>query len=258
MIVIGRPLLGIPFTVTTTAPLVAPDGTVAVIEDELQPLMVVAFVPLNETAPEPWVEPKLAPEIVTVPPTAAVVGVMPVTIGACETVNGTPLLETPSTVTTTFPMLAPLGTATSIDVSPHIVGLPATPLNVTVPGREPKPVPEITTVVPTGPEVGERVVMPGVRVSVVEPFTVPTAAWMVVSPSSRPVAKPADEILATVVAEDVHVALAVRLLLLPSEKVPVAVNCTVAPTGKDAFGGVSEIDVSAITFWVSTDDELLT
>jgi hypothetical protein len=48
------------------------------------------------------------------------------------TVNATPLLATPPTVTTTFPVVAPVGTGTVILVALQLVGLPVVPLNVTV------------------------------------------------------------------------------------------------------------------------------
>lgn len=67
------PLLAVPFTVTTTLPVVAPGGTVTTIEDGLQPF-AVATVPLNDTELPSWSAPKLAPEIVTDEPTAAPVG----------------------------------------------------------------------------------------------------------------------------------------------------------------------------------------
>lgn len=71
------------------------------------------------------------------------------------TVNSTPLLETlPEDVTTTLPVVAPLGTGTTIVVVFQLVGFPETPLNVTVPWVEPKFVPETVTEVPIGPEVG--------------------------------------------------------------------------------------------------------
>ena len=96
----------------------------------------------------------------------------------------------------------------------------------------------------------------GVPVSVAEALTVPTVAWMVVGPSSRSVAIPAGETVATFVADDVHVALAVTLPKLASENVPVAVNGWVAPTGTDRFWGVSEIEVNAKTLSVSADELL--
>jgi hypothetical protein len=64
------PLLATPPTVTTTFPVVAPDGTVVTIVVEFQ-LLVVAVVPLNVTVPE---DPKFVPVIVTCVPTAPVVG----------------------------------------------------------------------------------------------------------------------------------------------------------------------------------------
>jgi len=71
------------------------------------------------------------------------------------TVKLTPLLAAPPTVTTTFPVVAPLGTITVMLVAPQLVGVPAVPLNVTVlaPCVVPKFVPVIITGVPTGPDV---------------------------------------------------------------------------------------------------------
>src|SRR6266849_6285428 len=79
------------------------------------------------------------------------------------TVKFTPLLATPPTVTTTFPVVAPPGTGTVILVVLQPVGVVAVPLNVTVlvPCGDPKFVPVITTGVPTAPDVGFRLVMLG-------------------------------------------------------------------------------------------------
>jgi hypothetical protein len=70
-------------------------------------------------------------------------------------VKFTPLLATPPTVTTTFPVVAPLGTGTTMLVGPQLVGVPAVPPNVTVlvPCVAPKFVPVIVTDVATGPDV---------------------------------------------------------------------------------------------------------
>jgi hypothetical protein len=70
------------------------------------------------------------------------------------TVKLTPLLATPPTVTTTFPVVAPLGTGTAMLVPLQLVGVPAAPLNVTVlaPCIVPKFAPAIVTAVPTGPD----------------------------------------------------------------------------------------------------------
>ena len=48
-----------------------------------------------------------------------------------ETVKSTPLLEDPATVTTTFPVVAPFGTGTTMLVDVQVVGVPAVVLNVT-------------------------------------------------------------------------------------------------------------------------------
>lgn len=75
-----------------------------------------------------------------------------------ETVKNDPLLALPATVTSTFPVVAPFGTGTSISVSPQLVGIAGVELNVTVldPWEAPKLVPVITTEVPTGPEFADR------------------------------------------------------------------------------------------------------
>jgi hypothetical protein len=71
-------------------------------------------------------------------------------------------------VTTTFPVVVPLGTGTTIEVALQLVGVAVVPLNVTVllPCVDPKFVPVIVTDVPTTPEVGERLVIEGGGVTV--------------------------------------------------------------------------------------------
>ena len=158
------PLLATPLTVTTTfpAPVLVPVGTGATIEVALQ-LVGVAVVPLKVSVLDPWLAPKLVPEIVTTVPTAPVVGDKPVMVGAGATVNATPLLAKPPTVTTTFPVVAPLGTGTLMEVALQLVEVAAVPLKVIVllPRLEPKFDPEIVTDVPTAPEVGDSPVMVG-------------------------------------------------------------------------------------------------
>jgi hypothetical protein len=75
--------------------------------------------------------------------------------GGTVTVKLTPLLATPPTVTTTFPVVAPVGTGTAMLVALQLVGVPAVPLNVTVlvPCVVPKFVPVIVTAVPIAPDV---------------------------------------------------------------------------------------------------------
>jgi hypothetical protein len=54
--------------------------------------------------------------------------------GAAVTVKLTPLLATPPTVTTTFPLVAPVGTGATMLVAVQFAGVivAAVPLNVTV------------------------------------------------------------------------------------------------------------------------------
>ena len=84
-----------------------------------------------------------------------------------ETVNETPLLETPLTVATTGPVVAPVGTGAAMLVALQLVGVAAVPLNVTVlePCDAPKFVPMIVTDVPTGPELGLRFEMAGAELA---------------------------------------------------------------------------------------------
>jgi len=79
------------------------------------------------------------------------------------TVKLIPLLAAPDTVTTTFPVVAPLGTGTLILVELQLVGVPVAPLNCTVlvPWADPKFLPVIVTKAPTGPEVGDKLVILG-------------------------------------------------------------------------------------------------
>src|SRR5262249_30590197 len=149
------PLLASPPTVTTTLPVVAPagTGTTMLVADHV---VGVAAVPLNVTVLVPFVAPKFVPLIVTEVPTGPLVGASLVMLGATVTVNDTPLLARPPTVTTTLPVVAPAGTGTAMLVADHVVGVAAVPLNVTVlvPFVAPKFVPLIVTEVPTGPLVG--------------------------------------------------------------------------------------------------------
>jgi hypothetical protein len=52
--------------------------------------------------------------------------------GGTVTLNVTPLLAVPPTVTTTLPVVAPAGTGTAMLVALQPVGVAAVPLNVTV------------------------------------------------------------------------------------------------------------------------------
>jgi hypothetical protein len=125
------PLLFTPLANTTTFPVVAPAGTVVAMLVALQ-LVTVAVVPLNFTVPLPWVAPKFVPVIVTAAPTAPVVTDRLVMCGATTTVKVTPLLGDPETVTTTLPVVAPLGTVAAMLVALQLVTVAVVPLNFTV------------------------------------------------------------------------------------------------------------------------------
>jgi hypothetical protein len=78
----AAPLLATPFTVTTTLPAVAPQGTGAQMLVALQ-LVGVAAVPLNVTVLDPCVGPKFAPVMFTTWPATPDVGDRLVTVGLC-------------------------------------------------------------------------------------------------------------------------------------------------------------------------------
>jgi hypothetical protein len=120
-------------------------------------------VPLNVTVLALCVAPKFVPVIVTKLPIVADVVDKLVIAGVCNTVNDAGLLACPLTVTTTVPVVAPLGTGTTMLVGFQVVGVPSVPLNVTVlvPCGDPKLTPVIVTGVPTVPDGGERLVRLG-------------------------------------------------------------------------------------------------
>lgn len=84
------------------------------------------------------------------------------------TVKSTPLLATPETVTTTLPVVAPVGTGAMIVEELQLEGAVETPLKVTVPVpcEAPKFAPLMVTEAPTGPAVGLRLEMFGGVVTV--------------------------------------------------------------------------------------------
>jgi hypothetical protein len=145
-------------------------GTGPVIFVALQ-LVGVADIPLKVTVLVPCDAPKFGPVIVTGVPTGPLFGFRPVMLGAVEvTVKAAPLLAIPPTVTTTFPVFAPVGTGAVILVALQLVGVAEIPLNVTVlvPCVAPKFDPAIVTDVPTGPELGVRLAMLGVDDGIVK------------------------------------------------------------------------------------------
>jgi len=91
-----------------------------------------------------------------VPPTGPEVGDKLVMTGGGVTVKLLVLLALPLTVTTTLPDVAPAGTWTCKLVPLHETQVTGVPLNVTVlePCDAPKPLPNMATNVPTGPDCG--------------------------------------------------------------------------------------------------------
>jgi hypothetical protein len=159
------PLLATPDTVTTTLPVVAAEGTVALSTVLLQ--VAVAVTPLNVTVLLPWLKPKLLPLIVTEVPAFPEVGDTLVITGVGRTVKLLPLLSIPATCTTTFPVVAPAGTSALMVVEVQLDALAGMPLNFTVllPGLDPKFVPVTVTDAPTAPDVGDRLLMLGATVN---------------------------------------------------------------------------------------------
>ena len=120
-------------------------------------------------------------------PTGPLAGERLVRFGVATTEYVSPLLAAAPTVTTTLPLVAPLGTGTTMLVADQLVGVAVVPLNLTVlvPWLAPKFVPLIVTDVPTGPPVGDRLVRLGAPVTeyvsplLAAPPTVTTTAPLV-------------------------------------------------------------------------------
>ena len=70
----------------------------------------------------------------------------------------------------------------------------------------------------------------------------PEVARIAVLPVATPVASPVLLIVAAAVLVEVHVTTVVRFWLLPSLKIPIAVNCGVAPVVIEELTGVTAID----------------
>src|SRR2546427_3154878 len=115
-----------------TLPVVEPLGTGAAILVALQLVGVVAR-PLNATVLVPWEAPKFVPVIVTEVPITPEAGLRFVIEGVgMLTLKEIPLLATPPTVTTTLPVVAPIGTGAVMLVALQAVGVAVVPLTLTV------------------------------------------------------------------------------------------------------------------------------
>src|SRR3989441_9139816 len=146
-----------PDVVTLIGPVVAPLGRVVAIEvDEFT--VKLAATPLMVTDDTPV---KFEAAIVRLVPTGALVGEKLVIVGGGMTVKLLALIAVPPDVVTLIgPVVAPLGRVVAIEVDEFTVKLAATPLMVTD-VTPVKFVPAIVTLVPTGPLVGEKLVIVG-------------------------------------------------------------------------------------------------
>jgi len=204
-------------------------------------LVGVPLVPLNVTVLVPFVAPKFVPAIVTDVPTCPVAGVNDVSVGVGRvTVNGSVLLARLLTVTTTFPVVAPAGTGTTMLVADQLVGVALVPLNVTVlvPLVAPKLVPAIVTEVPTSPLAGVSDVSVGRTVKVIallaRPATVTTTLPVVAPTGTNTTMLVADHVVGVAV---VPLNVTVLVPFVAPKLAPAIV--TDVPIGP--FAGVSEV-----------------
>jgi hypothetical protein len=94
-------------------------------------------------------------------------------------------------------------------------------------------------------------------VSEVLPLTDPEAAVIVTVPRFPADASPLTVIDATLFFEELQVTVSVMFCVVPSENVPVAVNCCTVPSGMDAFTGVTAIETRVALVTVRMALELM-
>jgi len=84
------------------------------------------------------------------------------------------------------------------------------------------------------------------------------AAVIVTVPRLRAVARPLTVIEAMLFFDELHVTVPVMTWVVPSEKVPVAANCSNVPSGIETFAGVTAIEtrVALVTVKTALDDML--
>jgi hypothetical protein len=157
-------LVAVPLgVVTEIGPVVAPEGTVALIRAAFCTVKV-AETPLKRTAVAPV---KFVPLTRTEVPTGPLVGLNDVIVGApvVVTVKFVELVAVPSGLVTAIgPVVAPAGTVVVIFCGLSIVNVADVPLKVTLVTLGSLPLkfwPWIVTEVPTGPLVGEKELIVG-------------------------------------------------------------------------------------------------
>jgi hypothetical protein len=116
------------------------------------------------------------------------------------------------------------------------------------------PVATIGSVVPRASEGLARVTASETRtgcptLSVAEAVIAPDVAVIVAVPIPTPTANPPLEVVATLIADELHVTAFVRSRFVPLLYVPVAVNCCVPPVAIDAVLGATamEVNTAAVT-----------
>jgi hypothetical protein len=175
-----------PGVVTEIGPVDAPVGTVAVIWPSLSTVYVLAATPLNLTA---LAFVRFEPEITTLWPIGPEVGENPEIDGAGITVNDPELVAVPpGVVTEIVPVVVPFGTVAVICPALSTVNVVAdVPLNLTALAFV-KLDPEITTLWPIGPEVGEKPKIDGAGITVNDPelVAVPPGAVTEIVPVVAP------------------------------------------------------------------------
>src|SRR5438309_8576365 len=231
-----------PGVVTLIGPLVAPLGTVAVIE-VAELTLKVALTALKVTAVAPL---KLVPLIVTTVPTAPLVGVKLVIVGALAVTVKLLLLVAvpPGVVTPIGPLVAPLGTVAVIEVAELTLKAALTPLKATALAPV-KLVPLMLTLVPTGPLAGVKLLIVGalaVTVKLLLLVAVPPGVVTLIGPLVAP--------LGTVAVIEVA-GLTVKAALTPLKATALApvklvpLMLTLVPTGP--LPGVKPLIVGGLT-----------
>jgi len=174
-----------PDAVTLNGPLVAPAGTVAWMAVS-EVTAKLALTPLNATAVAPV---KLEPVIVTLVPTGPLVGEKPAIVGALgalATVKELALVAVPpGVVTVRDPVVAPVGTVVWMVVSEATVKVALVPLNATAVAPV-KLDPLMVTLVPTGPLVGEKLVIAGPGATAPPSQAMKVNAWPIASMPTSP------------------------------------------------------------------------
>jgi hypothetical protein len=118
-------------------------------------------------------------------------------------------------------------------------------ITVPLPCVFPKPEPVIVIWFPAVALVGETLMMVGVHrvtVKVAEPVIPPEMAESVVVPEATALASPSELIVPTCGAAELQLTVCVTSLVLPSEKVPVAVNCRDVPVVTEELVGATAME----------------